>query len=489
MRTYVLSGRAVRRIVAAGTLIAAAAPVGGAIAAPGGGTPAVSPGSMPRGPINTCFWRDPVINPGPIDQLRQENNFAGPSTDTPYYYTRFQLPTGARVTLHGQYPHARFMSYTTYKTISGVSGYPATALIDTQIKPDRGSVNPFQPGARRDASKRSYTVTISGAVPPAYGGARNTLYAGQAGMTGQTQQVEVVLRLYRPDRGYNGPGGVALPTPTLTLANGASTSGNAACTSLHTEAGAAKLAKTLLASEGVPPATYKALRDAAPAPHPAANPIHWYRFFNTQRLLEPFYAGTSHANLIASLPSTLTGGFYSTPNNAYIYAYADRTIGPNHQGHNILVLHAKMPTHPRTYNRETKNRSAGTQTRFWSLCNYGSYANPPLLPANSACLFDERVPTNAAGDYTMVVSLPQDRPKNATDKCGVAWMNWGTAGDGQGRATLDNLVIREQLDSRSYAQGIDKITTPDTEQRVMGAHYPKGTYMTKTQFQQRGCRA
>ena len=148
-----------------------------------------------------------------------------------------------------------------------------------------------------------------------------------------------------------------------------------------------------------------------------------------------------------------------------------------------------MPTHPHTYDRETKNRSAGTQARFWSLCNYGSYANPPLLPANSACLFDERVPTNAAGDYTMVVSLPQDRPKNATDKCGVAWMNWGTAGDGQGRATLDNLVIREQLDSTSYAQGIDKITTPDTEQRVMGAHYPKGTYMTKTQFQQRGCRA
>ena len=68
-------------------------------------------------------------------------------------------------------------------------------------------------------------------------------------------------------------------------------------------------------------------------------------------------------------------------------------------------------------------------------------------------------------------------------------MNWGTNGDWQGRPTLDNLVIREQLDSPTYAQGIDKITTPDTEQHMMGAHYPKGTYMTKAQFQQRGCRS
>lgn len=35
---------------------------------------------MPPGPVNTCFWRDPQINPGPIDQLHQENNLAGPDT-------------------------------------------------------------------------------------------------------------------------------------------------------------------------------------------------------------------------------------------------------------------------------------------------------------------------------------------------------------------------------------------------------------------------
>jgi hypothetical protein len=481
-----LRRKRITRLAVGAISIAALAGAAGASASHGGGTPAVSPGYLPRGPVNTCFWRDPEIDSGRIDQLHQENNFAAPETDTAYYYSRFQLPPGARVTLRGQYPHARFMSYTTYKTVGGVTGFPATALVDTQIRPDRGSVNPFDAGAPRDGSKRSYSVTITGHVSPP-NPAPNTFYAGQAGTTGQTEQVEIGLRVYRPDRGYDGPGGVPLASPTLTLANGASSSGTAACTNLHARGGISRLGKIILATEGLPPATYRALRDSAPAPHPATDPVRWYRFFNTTRLLEPFLVGTPKAGQISSLPSTVTGGFYSTPNNAYILGYADRTIGPNRNGHNILVLHAKMPTHPDTYDRETKNDSAGTQVRFWSICAYGSIASPPLLPVNSACVFDERVPTNAAGYYTIVVSLPQDRPRNATDKCGVAWMNWGTAGDGEGRRTLDILVIREQLDSRSYAQGIDKITTPDTERRVMGAHYPTGTYMTKSQFQKRSC--
>lgn len=482
-----LTGRGRTRIAVGAALAATLAGAGGAVAAQRGGTPAVSPGYMARGPVNTCFWGAPQMNVGRIDQFHVEHNIAATETDTAYYFTRMELPVGASVTLHGQYPHARFLSYTTYKSINGISGYPASALIDTEIRPDRGSGNPFVAGARRDGRKRSFTVRISGAVQPAHGGA-NTLYAGQAGLTGHTQQVDVLVRIYRPDRGYDGAGGVPLPIPTVTLANGVSFTGKAACTALHERSGF-NFAKAVLAGEGVTPALYKSLRDSAPAPHPATNPVRWYRFFNTRRLLEPFYAGTSRANLIASLPSDVTGGFYSTPDNAYITAYVDRTIGPNRHGHNILVVHAKMPTHPDTYNREKINGSAGNQVRFWSICAYGSYANPPLLPVNSACLFDERVPTNAAGYYTIVVSLPQDRPRNATDRCGVAWMNWGTAGDGQGRETLDYLVIREQLDSPSYPQGIDKITTPDTEKQVIGAHYPTDTYMTKARFQQRGCKA
>ena len=72
-----------------------------------------------------------------------------------------------------------------------------------------------------------------------------------------------------------------------------------------------------------------------------------------------------------------------------------------------------MPTHPTHLQEGQDQRSAGKQVRYWSICTAGAIANPPLLPTDSACLFDQEVPTSSAGEYTVVVSLPQDRPKNA----------------------------------------------------------------------------
>ena len=66
-------------------------------------------------------------------------------------------------------------------------------------------------------------------------------------------------------------------------------------------------------------------------------------------------------------------------------------------------------------------------------------------------------------------------------------MNWGTGGDGQGRKTLDNLIIRNQLSSPTFAHAIQKVITPGTERQVMGAYLPATKYMTKAQFEQRGC--
>jgi hypothetical protein len=459
-------------------------------------TGAVKPGTMGQGPINTCFWGEPSSNVGPINELNYPvaaNNVLEPDTNVVYYYTRFQLPAGATITLHGQFPHSRFFSLTTYVTKAGVTGYPATSIYDEQINPDPGSINPFRPGESRKAKNRSYTVTISGQVQPAEP-APNTLYAGQEGTTGETQQVEMIMRIYRPDRNLEANGGVALPSPTLNPEVGGPIGEEAAvCGALANLNGVPALPIT---SQGVPVATYLKLRELAPAPHPALATPLWERFFNPQRFVAPFYrgAGEPYESLIAKLPTTLTSGFYATPANAYIYTYADRTIGPNSEGHNILVLHAKMPTHPTTYKNDKVNNLAGTQVRYWSICTTGAVANPPILPTDSACVFDQEVPTNTAGEYTVVVSLPEDRPKNAKPACGVAWLDWGTAGDAltgayeaNRRSTLDLLVMRNQLSSPTFEQSISKVTTPGTEEAVMGAYYPHGTYITKQEFEARKC--
>jgi hypothetical protein len=494
-----MPGRAKRRLkrlaLRAGLLATMLAPALAPAAAQGqNATGAVVPGTMGQGPVDTCFWGQPTSNVGPIDELDYPvagTNTGAPDTNVVYYYTSFRLPAGATVTLHGQYPHARFFSLTNYVVKGEVPGFPSTSIYDEQINPDPGSVNPFRPGESRDASKRSYTVTISGQTPPETPAA-NTLYAGQPGTTGETQQVEMIMRIYRPDKGLEANGGVPLPSPTANPREGDSIGEEAAaCAALEDKSGVSSLA-----SKGMPVSTYLSLRELAPAPHPADDPIVWERFFNPQRLLEPFFrgAGELYERLIGLLARELTSGLYATPSNAYISAYADRTIGPNIEGHNILVLHAKMPTHAETYEHNIVNDSAGVQVRYWSLCTTGAIAEPPLLPADSACLFDQEVPLNTNGEYTIVVSLPEDRPRNARPWCGVAWMNWGTAGDAlegeyerDRRSTLDVLVMRNQLSSPTFEQSVRNVAVPGTEEAVMGAYYPHGTYMTRQEFEARKC--
>src|SRR6202043_757971 len=90
-------------------------------------TGAVRPGEQGPGPVNTCFWGQTSSNVGPINELNYPvagTNILEPDTNVVYYYTRFQLPAGASITLHGQYPYSRFFSLTTYVTKAGVTGYP-----------------------------------------------------------------------------------------------------------------------------------------------------------------------------------------------------------------------------------------------------------------------------------------------------------------------------------------------------------------------------
>ena len=219
------------------------------------------------------------------------------------------MPAGSTITLNGQFPHSRFFSLTTYVTKTTEkgteTGLPSTSIYDSQINPDAGSVNPYRPGESRKAKNRSYTITIS-AQPkpePPEVSAPNTLYAGQVGKTGETQQVEMIMRLYRPDKGLEAEGGVPLPQPTVNLEDQAPTSGEAAaCAAVSDESGIAKLP---IATQGMPPATYLKLRELAAAPHPAVNPILWERFRNAAYLAKPFYAGAGepYEKAIAGLPT------------------------------------------------------------------------------------------------------------------------------------------------------------------------------------------
>jgi hypothetical protein len=162
---------------------------------------------------------------------------------------------------------------------------------------------------------------------------------------------------------------------------------------------------------------------------------------------------------------------------AQVSAFVDRQHGP------VLVLTGTAPTTPRTFAGDSVMRAG--QVRYWSLCQNESLASTAYVD----CVYDEQVPLDAQRRYTVVMSLPADRPTNATAQCGVAWLDWGTRGDNAGRATAGMLVLRHVLAHPSFTQAATNVASPGTEQRVMGAYLPSGEYTNKATFEARGCTA
>jgi hypothetical protein len=104
-------------------------------------------------------------------------NYAFPDTGAVYWTAKFTMPAGSRIVFKGRYAHAGYESLNSY---DGTTNAPIDAINDISTSPNRGSSNPFLPGANRAATKRSYAITVlDQPVPTSL--ARNTLYAGAAG--------------------------------------------------------------------------------------------------------------------------------------------------------------------------------------------------------------------------------------------------------------------------------------------------------------------
>jgi hypothetical protein len=452
----------------AGSALAGAATTGAAPVRTVVHFPAHGPGGVNS---HTCFWG--------VSYTQETRNIIFPDSHTDYPVSIDTIPAGGKIVLHGRFPHARFFSLTTSSVLGTIRGH----LYDTSIKPDAGSTNPFLPGANRTAKHRSYTVTVVDQPDPGPGHrAPNTLYGGVAGQAPGAGPMLIVERVYLPDAGRDFSGGVGDPAASYIAADGTVSTGAAACAGLQTKSGASNL--TDVNKLLFPLTEMTALLHLSASPeHPAVAKPVWYKYFTPEWLLAPFYAGTSDASKIASLPLVGTG-LGANPANGYVFTWLNRTFGPKHNGHNIVVLHGKLPTTPATYAGEATMGSG--QLRYWSICN-----NEGLTSGKTTgpCLADEEVPIDAQREYTIVVSLPQDRPSNATAKCGVAWMNWGTAGDGYTRPRSTMLLLRNLTTTAhpAFPNAVQNIDTPATVKKTMGAYLPTTTYTDAATFEHAGC--
>lgn len=416
------------------------------------GLPAAAALPDGAGPIpgpRDCFWRmgphgaDPYINT------------AYPDAGAYYWAANFTVPAGARLELQGEFAHARYQSFISYDE----RGQPVESLADYLIEPEAGSVNPYRPGADRHAVARRYTVeVITGKRGDRLqegeyldGHSRNLLHAPQYAPGQQT----LIYRIYVPNLGLDVDGGVGLPRPVLTLASGERLEGAAACQALK----ASQRPRISPDAVALTMAQYRTILDQPGQPYawPATVPLTWHVQMDRKALLGIYTGEVSEATRRSE------GGFYPNPDNNYVRTIVNRKHGK------VLVLRGKMPTTPKTHDADPLMGQG--QLRYWSLCSNQGFVNTRV----NDCVYDEQVPLDQDGFYTIVLSRAADRPRNAIAECGIAWLPMADDGDGAVDEDVTVVQIRNMLASPDFAQAIQRVE-PGMEQQIMGPYLPRAFY-------------
>jgi hypothetical protein len=419
--------------------------------------------------IRTCFWPGPKLRPGfystDPDDYGIENQL--PDTMNTFSTAWFKIPAGAKIVVKGEFPHMRHWSFTTYTE----SGVPRDVMDDDQIEPDPGSFNPFRPDVPRDASPRRYTFAIASGNPPTPR-PQNTVYT----LADPGVAIGMHMRNYVPDRSADWVGGVALPEVELQYDDGRLLKGDEAC------AATAAPLRGKQVPLAINPKAYQAMtrlpwadRETAPARPFEAEPMEM--FFNREYLiLKHFFPPLAFESLAGQ-----RGGFWSNLATRYGYKFLNQNFGK------VYVVHGKMPSTPKTWSGEAKFLDGKADMRYWSLCS--TAAAPTGMTVD--CVYDEAVlPTlDAKGNFNIVVTRAPDRPTNATEKCGVVWMEWGN-GDGipGGSSSYGSIINRHTHVNTKFKNSWFAVDRPNTERSAMGDYLPYVVnFQDKARFEALGC--
>ena len=419
----------------------------------------VAAGKDPISGPRSCFW---LRGPASADPYL---NVAYPDAATFYWAAVFSTPAGAKLSFEGKFPHSRYMSFISYDE----AGRPVESVADYLIKPMAGSTNPFLPGADRTAANREYSLGVvdaklSGNLKTGMnlsGEQRDVLHTPQYG---GGQQV-VLYRIYAVDKGTDETAGAGLPTPVLTLADGKVLRGAEVCPAMKTR----QPLQLDPAAMAVPMGMYHTmLQEAAKfgPTFPATNPPTWHQQLDRDALYGIYLNKPPAEGARKS-----EGGFYPNLDNQYIRAIINRKLGK------VFVLRAKAPSTPRTIHGDAKMGNG--DLRYWSYCSNQGFANTRV----NDCVHDENLPVGPDGYYTLVLSRKADRPRNAITQCGIAWLPMADDGDGAVDDDVTVLQLRHMLGTQKFPFAVQGISKPGAEEKDMGAYYPRGRYMSTSQFE------
>ncbi|RLZ07216.1 hypothetical protein EAH57_13410 [Acinetobacter sp. 2JN-4] len=415
--------------------------------------------------LTDCMWQDAVSSQ---DGTGGENpmNYALPDSNVSYWSSEFSVPEGAKVLIDGDYPYARHTSLVSYTA----QGERVNSLVDVNIQPNQGVTNPFIVGNNRLNKERGYKAElVLGDLPTSP--KENTLYAPKT----DSNDVALIYRVYVPNKGFNVKGGVDFPRFKVQLANGEVKTGTEVCNVL-------KVKKKVLDNVKSPLELVLSLYDKQPHEgFPAQVIPTWYTAYNRVANLRCLYK--YNLDQCEGFQTERELNQWATPDNEYTFSVISRKLGK------VVVLKGKVPQIAATSGNETT--LAQGDIRYWSICT-----NELITTATNFCIYDEQIKQkDKDGFYTIVVSLPEDRPTNATEQCGITYLPLSERGDGytgpdaieKGHNDVGFLIMRNLLPYPDFNQAIQNTKIWGDEKTVMGDYLPDISYTTKADFEAKGC--
>jgi hypothetical protein len=295
----------------------------------------------------------------------------------------------------GEYPKSRFFSFTTYYETGGA----VSTIVDKNLAPNPGSINPFQPGPT--SGSKDYTLTVDG----------NATGSGNHLQWANTKITYVVYRIYVADKGLARKAGVPLPAVTLVGANGDSYP-ITACASSSSED---QFAQDDASQAGDTSDSSNA--NSCPSNQPSPQVI-------------TFVVNTSHSGIF--------------PNPATTYAGAKHLCLTSEK---VIVVRGKGAVFPNTYNGSSIFQPAipgQIQLRYWSICN-----NLEQLPLPVVDCKADHFTALEHDFYTYVFSAKESGATPTAPplwvQSGVTWLAWGDP------TVQHDLLFRDMLPMPGFA--------------------------------------
>jgi hypothetical protein len=367
------------------------------------------------------------------------------------------VPFGSKIIVEGEYPYSRFFNIQVTAPFDAneyrydkVIGKGEVAIVDVDIKPEPGSINPFLVGSDRLAKNRKYKVVYEmakgnptalnpGHKPPYYRGEGNKRYGSALqfqGPWGENKKDghgrglydigDIWIRYYGIDHNKGVLGGVLLPKVYYELP-----SGEKFYIECNFEDWITPVNSTIpIRNIG---------NDAKPQTYQNGT-IGWSKqygiFLNTISGLASVLGKESPEDkaYIRKLDLGVTGRGENQPPPAN---YEPHATGCNYINYltrtlslddgKVAIITGKLPTFPDT--RSGSKAMGKADCRYWSITSYDTqfpFAKQVGIALTS--VMDDEITIDKDRYYILVYSREKDKPKNATTQNGVTWLNWGSVG-------------------------------------------------------------